>query len=133
MTWDSWGRPVNNSRLVRDVDPRSSRDLWALLLLVTIVVAALVLYAWPHYQIRQSGHEAQRMERERETLLEENRKLQLEKAALEDLRRVEVIASRDLELGPPPPERVIVVEAPTERPDNVQLASADRRSRGEEN
>ncbi len=124
MSWDPTAsapvvfRPVDNSRIVREVDPRSSRDLWALVL-------ALGLYAWPHYQMRQTTDAAARMLRERETLLEQNRKLKLEKAALEDLRRVEVIARRDLKMVPPAMERVIVVEV-TQQTDGLRLAAADR-------
>jgi cell division protein FtsL len=133
MSWESLSRPVDNSRVVRSVDPRSNRDLWSLLLLVAALVAALALYAWPHYEIRQTGRAAQRMQREREQLLESNRKLRLEKAALEDLRRVEAIATRDLKLRPPAPQRLIVVEVQGQRPVNVQLAAAPTPARGEDN
>ena len=71
-----------------------------------------VLYAWPHLQLREAGKEAQELSREKERLLEENRKLRLEKAALENLRRVETIATRDLGLVAPAPEDTIVVEMP---------------------
>jgi len=133
MSWHTLVRPVDNSRVVRDVDPRSSRDLWSFLLLVAALVGALVLYAWPHYEIRQAGRAAQRMQRERGLLQEENRKLRLEKAALEDLRRVEAIATRDLKLRPPQPQRLIVVEMPEQAPPDVKLAEARRPARGEDN
>jgi cell division protein FtsL len=133
MSWESLSRPVDNSRVVRAVDPRSNRDLWSLLLLVAALVAALALYAWPHYEIRQTGRASQRMQRERERLLEDNRKLRLEKAALEDLRRVETIATRDLKLRPPAPQRLVVVEVPEGKPVDVKLASTRGAARGEEN
>ena len=60
--------------------------------------------------------EAQQLDRERERLVEENRKLRLEKASLEELQRVEAIARRELGLVPPPPEQVVVVEQPESRP-----------------
>jgi hypothetical protein len=50
------------------------------------------------------------MSRERERLLEENRKLRLEKATLQNLRRVENIATRELGLQSPPAPRVVVIE-----------------------
>ena len=56
------------------------------------------------------------MSKERERLLEENRKLRLEKAALENLHRVETIARRDLGLVTPAPEKLVVVEKPKELP-----------------
>jgi len=117
------GRAIDNSQIVREVDPRSSREIGWLLLLVGVLVGGLVLYAWPHFQIRQTGRTAEHLSRERDTLLEENRKLQLEKASLENLRRVEAIATRELGLAPPPPESTIVVEAPRPLPPGTLLAS----------
>ena len=101
---------IDNSQVVREVDPRASRDLWWLLVLVMTLVGGLVLYAWPHLQIRETSRAQDRMSRERERLLEENRKLRLEKASLENLRRVETIATRDLGLQPPAAARVVVIE-----------------------
>ena len=52
------GRPIDNSRIVREVDPRANRDIGWLLLLVGVLVGGLVLYAWPHFEIRQTGSAA---------------------------------------------------------------------------
>jgi cell division protein FtsL len=101
---------IDNSQVVREVDPRASRDLWWLLVLVMTLVGGLVLYAWPHLQIRETSRAQDRMSRERERLLEENRKLRLEKATLQNLRRVENIATRELGLQSPPAPRVVVIE-----------------------
>jgi cell division protein FtsL len=117
------GKTIDNSQVVRQVDPRSSRDLWSLLVLVTALVGALGLYAWPHLELRQIGIATELMNRERERLVEENRKLRLEKAMLENLRRVEAIAARDLGMAPPPPERLIVIEKPEAVPEAARLAS----------
>jgi cell division protein FtsL len=124
--------PVDNSRIVREVDPRASRDLWSLLLLIGLLMVALALYAWPHFQIHRAALATGQLYREREQLLEENRKLQLEKASLENLRRIETIAARDLNLHPPAPERMIVVERAT-APDGAQVARRLSGSDGVEN
>ena len=88
-------KSIDNSQVVRERDPRASRDLvWLLLLLVAVLVGGLVLYAWPHLQMRQTGIATEQMQRERERLVEENRKLRLEKASLENLARVEAIAEQ---------------------------------------
>ncbi len=116
------GRPIDNSQIVREVDPRANRDIGWLLLLVGVLVGGLVLYAWPHFEIRQTGSAAEQLSREKERLLEENRKLRLEKAALENLRRVETIAVRELGLAPPPPQSTIVVEAPRALPPGTHVA-----------
>lgn len=117
-------KAIDNSHVVREVDPRSSRDLWWLLVLVAVLVGGLVLYAWPHLQLRETALARERLSRERERLVEENRKLRLEKASLENLRRVEAIATRDLGLRTPEAERVVVVERPSAVPPGAQLAAA---------
>lgn len=115
-------KAIDNSQVVREVDPRSSRDLWWLVAVVAILVSGLVLYAWPHLQVREVDSARVRMSRERERLVEENRKLRLEKASLQNLRRVEQIAVRDLGLRPPPAESLIVVERPASVTDGARLA-----------
>jgi cell division protein FtsL len=116
-------KAIDNSQVVREMDPRSSRDLWLLVLLGAALVGGLVLYAWPSLEIRQTAFAREQMSKQRERLLEEGRKLRLEKAALEDLHRIETIARRDLGLLTPPPEKVVVVEKPRELPAGGQLAS----------
>jgi cell division protein FtsL len=116
-------KSIDNSQVVREVDPRSSRDLFWLLALVAVLVGGLTLYAWPHFQLRQTSYATEQMAREKERLIEENRKLRLEKATLENLRRVETIAVRDLGLAPPSPERVVVVESAGTIPEASQVAS----------
>ncbi len=116
-------RPIDNSQIVRERDPRSSRDLWLLLALVAAMVGAFVLYAWPSVKLRQTAQAREQMSRERERLLEENRKLRLEKASLENLRRIELIAVRDLGFEPPAPDQVVVVEKPKSRPEGSQVAA----------
>ena len=106
-------RSIDNSQVVREVDPRSNRDLFWLLLVVAVLVAGLGLYAWPHFELRQAGIATEQMRRERERLIEENRKLRLEKASLEDLRRIEAIALRELGMAPPAPGQLVVVEKPS--------------------
>jgi cell division protein FtsL len=114
---------IDNSKVVREVDPRASRERWALVLLVACLVAGLGLYAWPHLERRRAGLQAQQLDRERERLVEENRKLRLERASLEELQRVEAIARRELGLTPPGPEQVVVVERQAAPPAG-QLARA---------
>ncbi len=116
------GKPIDNSRVVRQVDPRSRREIWLLIVLVALLAAGLGLYSWPALEIRRAGQETIELVREKERLLEEKRKLQLERAALENLNRVETIAARDLGLRPPQPEQSVVVEVPKPSPPAQQLA-----------
>jgi len=116
-------KSIDNSGVIREVDPRTSRDLVALMLLVAILVGGLVLYAWPHFQSRQTSMATEEMRRERDRLVEENRKLRLEKASLENLGRVAAIATRDLGLVKPTAEQMVVVEVPAAPPAGARLAS----------
>jgi cell division protein FtsL len=120
-------KAIDNSKVVREVDPRSSRDLWWLFAVVATLVCGLVLYAWPHLQVREVDVARVRLSREREKLIEENRKLQLEKASLQNLRRVEQIAIRDLGLRTPPPDTLIVVEQPPAPRDGAVFAEGTSR------
>jgi len=119
-------KAIDNSQVVREVDPRSSRDLWWLVAVVATLVLGLVLYAWPHLQVHQLDSERVRMSREREQLVEVNRKLRLEKATWENLKRVEQIALRDLGLRPPAAENLIVVERAARVPPGARLATGPR-------
>jgi len=116
-------KSIDNSRVVREVDPRANRDLWWLLLLMGVLVGGILLYAWPHLQLRRTGIASEQASRERDRLVEENRKLRLEKAALESLKRVEAIASRELGLVSPPIDKQVVVETHALLPADARLAS----------
>jgi cell division protein FtsL len=126
-------KAIDNSQVVREVDPRSSRDLWLLGLLAAALVGGLVLYAWPSLELRQTTLAREQMSKERERLLEENRKLRLEKAALENLRRVETIARRDLGLVTPAPDKLVVVEKPRDVPAGARLAGGPEHAAGGRN
>jgi cell division protein FtsL len=126
-------KAIDNSQIVRQVDPRSSRDLWLLGVLAAALVSGLALYAWPSLEIRQTTLAREQMSKERERLLEENRKLRLEKAALENLHRVETIARRDLGLVTPAPDKLIVVEKPKEMPAGARLAGGPEHAGGGRN
>jgi cell division protein FtsL len=121
------GRPIDNSRVVRQVDPRSRREILLLILLVSVLAAGLGLYAWPALEIRRAGQAGAMLDREKQRLIEENRKLRLEKAALENLKRVETIAARELGLQPPAPERSVVVEVEKPKAPGTTVATASRR------
>jgi cell division protein FtsL len=116
------GKPIDNSGVVRQVDPRARREIWWLILLVAVLAGGLGLYAWPALEIRRAGLASVDLYREKEKLLEENRKLRLEKAALENLRRVESIAVYELGLKAPAPERSVVVEMPKPLPPGAKIA-----------
>ncbi len=116
------GKPIDNSRVVRQVDPRSRGEIWLLIVLVALLAAGLGLYAWPALEIGRSRQESVQLYRQKEKLLEQKRKLQLERAALENLNRIESIAARDQGLPPPRAEQSVVVEVPKQAPKGTTVA-----------
>ena len=56
MTWGSCPKAIDNSQVVREVDPRSSRELWLLVGLVAALAGSLGLYAWPTLHDAPDGH-----------------------------------------------------------------------------
>ena len=58
------GKPIDNSRVVRQVDPRTRREIWWLILLVAVVAVAAGLNAWPALEIRRAGQAAMELDRE---------------------------------------------------------------------
>jgi cell division protein FtsL len=123
------GKPIDNSRVVRQVDPRSRREILLLILLVSVLAAGLGLYAWPALEIRRAEQARALFDREKQRLAEENRKLRLEKAVLENLRRVETIAAKELGLQAPAPERSVVVEVEKPRAPGTSVATGRREAR----
>jgi cell division protein FtsL len=117
-------RAATNSRVVREVDPRASRNLWLVLALVAGVVGGMVLYAWPRVQALHLDTQTQQHEAQKERLVEQNRKLRLEKAAYEGLERVHETAARDLGLAEPAPDRLYVIERPPVAPGGGQVAQS---------
>src|SRR6187402_1784844 len=103
---------IDNRRVVRSRDDRMSKDLLWIGGVVLILIGLFVAWGWPRAALRDTGSTAGKLQREQEKLREENRELRLEKAALQDLKRVEAIANSRLGLHSPSPAQVIVVERP---------------------
>ena len=114
---------IDNRRVVRSRDDRMSRDLLWIGGVVLILIGLFVAWGWPRAALRDTGATAGKLQREQEKLREENRELRLEKASLEDLKRVEKIATTRLGLNAPAPSQVIVVERPENLPKDSRVAA----------
>lgn len=114
---------IDNRRVVRSRDDRMSRDVRWLGGLVLVLITLFVAYGWPRAALRDTGSTAGRLQREQEKLREENRELRLERAALQDLKRIQMIATEDLGLRSPSASSVIVVERPQNLPKDARLAA----------
>ncbi|MBX7185890.1 MAG: cell division protein FtsL [Vicinamibacteria bacterium] len=114
---------IDNRRVVRTRDDRMSKDLLWIGGVVLILIGLFVAYGWPRAALRDTGSTAGKLQREQEKLLEENRELRLERAALQDLRRVQMIATATLGMRTPASADVIVVERPQNLPKDSRFAA----------
>jgi cell division protein FtsL len=114
---------IDNRRVVRSRDDRMSKDLLWIGGVVLILIGLFVAYGWPRAALRDTGSTAGKLQREQEKLLEENRELRLERAALQDLKRVQLVATGSLGLRVPAAADVMVVERPQNLPRDSRLAA----------
>lgn len=89
--------------------------LGASVLIVAPVVAAALLFVWTHVTRVQLGYALSKAGAVHGKLLEENRGLRIEVAALRAPRRLEQLAAERYRLAPPKTEQVVRLAPPTPR------------------
>ena len=104
-------KSIDNSRLVRVVDPHSGRECLGFVGFVSAVFFLALLYVGPSLAILRTGYRVEDLKREHEALVESARQLQVREAALRDPQRIYSIAKGKLHLDAPQPEQVIWPEA----------------------
>ena len=124
-------KTIDNSRLVRVVDPHSRRECWGLVGVVSAAFVLALLYIGPALAMLRAGYRVQDLKREHEALVQEGRQLQVQEARLRDPQRIYGIARR-LNLDAPAPEQVVWPEAngniPNSRDMLARSAAANNRS-----
>ncbi|OGP98219.1 MAG: cell division protein FtsL [Deltaproteobacteria bacterium RBG_19FT_COMBO_52_11] len=84
------------------------------LVFVALVVAVIFLvcslfYVWAHHQVISLGYEISKASQDEQLLLQENKKLRLELAALKSPSRIESLALKKLGFRNPEKEQLIIV------------------------
>ncbi len=120
-------RDTRNNPIVREIDRVRQRELWRSGVIGVCLVAVLLFSAWQHFELLRHGYEIEQMEQDRARELELNRHLRLEIETLRSLRRIEQIATEELNLVAPTPAQAQVIEriAPAALPDRSVVASRD--------
>jgi cell division protein FtsL len=86
------------------------RNLVFVALVVALVfLACSLVYVWSHHQIISLGYEISKAGQEEQTLVQENKKLRLELAALKTPGRIETMALNELGFVNPQKEQLIIV------------------------
>ena len=89
-----FSKAIDNSRLVRVVDPARSREMGQLIIALAVFFCFAMLYAWQHFSAIEYGYRIEGERAQIESLSEINHGLQLERAALRDPERIDVLARR---------------------------------------
>ena len=100
-------KPIDNSRLRREVDRGTRRECYCLLGLGILVFLFGLLFTWQSFVFVRDGYQVEAIRAEREALEEWNRQLRLEHASLADPQRIDVKARKELGLALPHPQQVI--------------------------
>lgn len=80
----------------------------ALVVAVVFIVCSL-FYVWAHHQVISLGYEISKASQDEQLLLQENKKLRLELAALKSPSRIESLALKELGFRNPQKEQLIIV------------------------
>jgi cell division protein FtsL len=97
---------------VRQKDPVHFRSLMLILFTCSVIVIGILSYIWRGVEIISIGYKMRAVYYQQTLLQDQRQKLILERAALRSLKRIEHIASSELELVKPNPDQVIILPAP---------------------
>ena len=103
-------RPVENVYLVREPDRRRTRELLALLLSALPPMVVLFAAIWANLETFRLGYQVERLQKQKESLAERQRQLEMERARVSALSRVETVARERLGLVTPGRDQVVFVK-----------------------
>jgi cell division protein FtsL len=106
-------KAIDNSRLVKAVDPRRRREIRVFSTSVAVLFLLMMFYAWQHFRAIEYGYRIEAQKAERDRLVELNRALKLEEASLRDPSRIDALA-RNMGLAAPQPGQVVRLDMDTE-------------------
>jgi len=104
---------IDNSRLVRNVEPVRLRSLYRTAGLGAIVAVFFMMYIYQHFRCIDLSFQLEDLKVKQSQAAALNSELRLEIAALRDPRRIDVIARRQLGLTQPLPTQVQEYDAPS--------------------
>ena len=107
-----------NRAVAQEVDRDRARWLWGVVVAMLLAAAPFAAYLLEQNECLRLSYKASALREQRDQLLEQERRLRMERAELESLERIEGWAARRQGLVRPAPQQVVVVRrqplAPTE-------------------
>ena len=111
---------IDNSRLVRHVEPAKQKNLFKTAGLGGVVALFFLFYIFQHFKCIDLSFELEDLKAQQAKAAQLNSELKLEIANLRDPMRIDVIARRQLGLTEPLPTQMREYEAPS----GMQVAAA---------
>jgi len=105
-----FAKAIDNSRLVKLEDPKRSREMRQFGIALGCLFVLVMTYTWQHFKAVEYGYKVESLKAQRDGLLEENRALRLEEAALRSPDRIDRLA-RDRGMEPPQAGQVIRMDS----------------------
>ena len=103
-------KDVRNNPIVREVDQRRQRELWASLGIGAALVLVVMFSAWQHFELIRHGYDLEHMQRERAAEEGVRQHLRLEIETLRAPQRIEKLATDRLGMVAPTAADAIVLE-----------------------
>jgi cell division protein FtsL len=111
---------IDNTRLVRHVEPVKLRNLYRTVALGGIVAAFFMLYIYQHFRCIDLSFQLEDLKAKQTQVASLNSELKLEIASLRNPMRIDIIAHRQLGLTQPLPTQVQEFD----RPSGAEVANA---------
>jgi cell division protein FtsL len=102
---------------------RGVRPFAAATIACALIAAAAMLQIWVRTRVTEQGYRLSRLALDRQKLEREHERLQFLSAQMQSPQRVADLAHSRLGMGPPPPERVIVLVGGAVRPTGALVAA----------
>ena len=100
-------KSVDNSRWAPPPNPREPRRYGVGILLGLILLGGSLFAARARFESRENGYRLEPLDRQKQQLVEANRKLRLEEASLVDPLRIDWIARNQLGMTPLAPNQIV--------------------------
>jgi len=99
-------KKIDNSRLVREADPKAPTACWSAIGVAALAVALLVGVLAPNFMSTLAGYQLERLRAEERSLIDERHNLEWKEAELLNVNRLERLA-KDRNLTPPAPGQLV--------------------------
>jgi len=99
-------KKIDNSRLVREPDPKAPRACWSAIGVAALAVALIGGVLLPNLMSTLAGYQLEKLRAEERTLVDERHNLEWKEAELLNVNRLERLA-KDRNLTPPAPGQLV--------------------------